>query len=394
MNLEIVRAAADTAYQDAVKLRRELHMYPELSNCEERTMNLVCEYLDQLHIPYTKNVGGHGVVALIGDPEAEFAVGIRADMDALPIQEKNDVPYASKVPGVMHACGHDIHTAALLGTAKVLKGMENELNGAVKLFFQPAEEKGGGARQMIEAGCMNDPPVRNVIGLHVTPDLPTGHVSFMFGKMNASSTSFTITVRGQACHGARPQKGVDAIVAAGSVLSGLQSVVSRSVSPVESAVVTVGTIHGGTKNNIVAGEVEMTGTIRALNMETRELVKQRVREVAEHAAAAHGAVAEVVITDGYPPLVTDIPVTQQMLDVAKQVLGEEYVHIRTEPSLGAEDFAYFTNAVPGTMFRLGTDGGGNAHPQLLHNEWFCPDEECLKNGILLEVTGALSLLNK
>ena len=360
MNLEKIRAAVEAVYAEVVALRREIHKHPELSKQEEHTMTLVSDYLKGLNIPHTCNVGGYGIVATIGDPNATFAVGIRADMDALPIQEKNTVPYASQVPGVMHACGHDMHTAALMGTAKVLKGMESELKGAIKLFFQPAEEKGGGAKPMIEAGCLENPPVRRVFGLHVTPDLPTGHVSLMAGRMNAASTGFTITIHGMACHGARPQRGADAIVAAGSVLSGLQSIISRSLAPTNPAVVTVGTIHGGTKSNIIASEVEMTGTIRTLDFETRELVKKRVREIVENAAAAHGATATVEITDGYPPLITDIA----------------------------------TNAVPGTMFRLGTAGEGNGHPQLLHNEWFCPDETCLKNGILLEVLGALTFLEE
>ena len=284
MNLEYIRAAVEDTYEEVVALRRKIHMHPELSQQEEQTMALVSDYLTSLNISHQTHVGGYGIVAVIGNPDAEFAVGIRADMDALPILEKNEVPYASKIPGVMHACGHDIHTATLMGTAKILKRMEEDLPGAVKLFFQPAEEKGGGAKPMLEAGCLEKPPVKRVFGLHVSPDMPAGHISLKYGRMNAASTNLKIIVHGMACHGARPNKGADAIMAAANVLTGLQSIVSRSLSPTNSAVITIGTINGGTKNNIVAGEVEMTGTIRTLDFETRELVKQRVREIAQNAA--------------------------------------------------------------------------------------------------------------
>lgn len=394
MNLEYIRAAVEDTYEEVVALRRKIHMHPELSQQEEQTMALVSDYLTSLNISHQTYVGGYGIVAVIGNPDAEFSVGIRADMDALPILEKNEVPYASKIPGVMHACGHDIHTATLMGTAKILKSMEEDLPGAVKLFFQPAEEKGGGAKPMIEAGCLEKPPVKRVFGLHVSPDMPAGHISLKYGRMSAASTNLKIIVHGMACHGARPNKGADAIMAAANVLTGLQSIVSRSLAPTNSAVITIGTISGGTKNNIVAGEVEMTGTIRTLDFETRELVKQRVREIAQNAAAAYGATADVIIQDNYPPLITDIPTTQRMEALAREILGEEAVHILAEPSLGAEDFAYFSNAVPGTMFRLGTFGKDTGHPQMLHNEWFCPDETCMKTGMLLEVAGALTFLKE
>lgn len=394
MNLEYIRAAVEDTYEEVVALRRKIHMHPELSQQEEQTMALVSDYLTSLNISHQTHVGGYGIVAVIGNPDAEFSVGIRADMDALPILEKNEVPYASKIPGVMHACGHDIHTATLMGTAKILKRMEADLPGAVKLFFQPAEEKGGGAKPMIEAGCLKKPPVKRVFGLHVSPDMPAGHISLKYGRMSAASTNLKIIVHGMACHGARPNKGADAIMAAANVLTGLQSIVSRSLAPTNSAVITIGTISGGTKNNIVAGEVEMTGTIRTLDFETRELVKQRVREIAQNAAAAYGATADVIIQDNYPPLITDISTTQRMEALAREILGEEAVHILAEPSLGAEDFAYFSNAVPGTMFRLGTFGKDTGHPQMLHNEWFCPDETCMKTGMLLEVAGALTFLKE
>ena len=389
--VELIKQKIEEIFDEVVALRREIHMYPELSGEEQRTMELVSNWLTKLNIPHETNVGGHGVVATIGDPNAAFAVGIRADMDALPIEEQVQTPFTSKNVGVMHACGHDMHTAILMGTAKLLKDMEDRLPGAVKLFFQPAEEKGGGARQMIEAGCLQQPPVKRVLALHVNPDMPAGEVSFMPGRSGASSTTLRITVNGRACHGAHPERGVDAIIAAAHVLTGLQSISSRSVAPTTPVIVTVGKIQGGTKGNIVAGTVEMEGTIRALDLETTELVKQRVKDVAESAAACCGATADVYMNTQYPPLINDEATALEMLNIASKVLGEEKAHLRTEPSLGAEDFAFFTLACPGAIFRLGV-GQDNGHPQMLHNEWFCPDEEGMKTGMLLEVLGVLHFL--
>lgn len=389
-----LRSAVDAVYEDVVALRRHLHMHPELSNEERETMNFVSAYLTELGIPHQTNVGGYGIVATIGDSKADFAVAVRADMDALPIQEKNEVPYASVVPGVMHACGHDIHTAALMGTAKVLKGMEGELKGAVKLFFQPAEEKGGGASRMMAEGCMEGPPVRRVLGFHVDPALPAGKILFFPGQSSASSNTIYIKVHGSASHGSRPDLGVDAILAAGHVLVALQNVVSRQTSPLKPVVITIGTIQGGTKNNIVAGEVEMTGTLRVLDLETRDQVKERIRATAEAAAAVCGATAEVEVRDGYPPLVNDKDTVMMLADLADKAFGTDGYSFRYEPSLGGEDFSYFANAVPSAYFRLGVRGEDNGHPQLLHNEWLCPDEDAMKNGMLLEVLGTLALLEE
>ena len=393
MELELLKTKIDDIFDEVVTLRRDIHMHPELSGEEVRTAELVSRWLTDLGILHETNVGGHGVVATIGDPNAAFAVGIRADMDALPIQEKANVPFASQTPGVMHACGHDMHTAILMGTAKILKGMENELPGAVKLFFQPAEEKGGGARQMIEAGCMQQPPVKRVLALHVNPEMTAGQASFMPGCTGASSTTLKITVNGRACHGAHPERGVDAIIASAHVLTGLQSISSRSVSPTTPIIVTVGKIQGGTKGNIVAGQVEMEGTIRALDLKTTELVKARVKEVAENAAASCGATADVYMDTKYPPLINDEATALRMLDIARGALEEGNAIRRTEPSLGAEDFAFFNLVCPGTMFRIGV-GQETGHPQMLHNEWFCPDENAIRTGILLEVLGAMDFLKE
>ena len=394
MEIDKIRGEVDQIYEDVVALRRHLHMHPELSQQEEQTMAFVSDYLTGLNIPHQTNVGGHGSVAIIGDPKASFAVAIRADMDALPVQEQTGLPYASQNPGVMHACGHDVHTAILMGTARVLKGMENELPGAVKLFFQPAEEKGGGAKPMIEAGCLQDPPVKRVMGLHVDPAAPVGKVTFFNGPRSASSTTLHITINGRSCHGAQPQTGADAILAGAHVVTALQQVVSRSVAPTCPVVLTIGQFNGGTRHNIVAGKVEMGGTLRTLDLAVRDLVKERIHQVAEDTAVMYGATADVEIHDGYLPVITDLAATQRMMEVAKEALGAENVILAKEPVMTSEDFCFFLDEVPGTFFDLGTTAPDCAWPQTLHNDHFAPDESCIKTGILLEVLGALAFLKE
>ena len=394
MEIDKIRGEVDQIYEDVVALRRHLHMHPELSQQEEQTMAFVSDYLTGLNIPHQTNVGGHGIVAIIGDPKASFAVAIRADMDALPVLEQTGLPYASQNPGVMHACGHDVHTAILMGTARVLKGMENELPGAVKLFFQPAEEKGGGAKPMIEAGCLQDPPVKRVMGLHVDPAAPVGKVTFFNGPRSASSTTLHITINGRSCHGAQPQTGADAILAGAHVVTALQQVVSRSVAPTCPVVLTIGQFNGGTRHNIVAGKVEMGGTLRTLDLAVRDLVKERIRRVTEDTAAMYGATAEVEIHDAYLPVITDIPSTERMMEIAREALGAENVILAKEPVMTAEDFCFFLDEVPGTFFDLGTTAPDCVWPQTLHNDRFAPDESCIKTGILLEVLGALAFLKE
>ena len=392
MELDIIRAAVERIYEDTVALRRHLHMYPELSQQEEQTMQFVSEYLTGLGIPHTTNVGGFGIVATLGDPNAAWAVAVRADMDALPVEEQTGLPYASTVPGVMHACGHDVHTAILMGTARILKEMEDRLPGMVKLFFQPAEERGGGARPMIADGCLENPPVKRVMGLHVDPEAPVGKVTFFPGARSASSTAFRITVYGKSCHGAQPQTGVDALLAGAHIVTALQNLVSRSVSPTNPVVLTVGQFHSGTKGNIVAGTAEMHGTLRALSLETRDLMKERIRAVAQNTAALYGATVDVQITDSNLPVIPHGPSNKRMLAVAREALGEENVILAKSPVMTAEDFCYFLNEVPGTFFDLGTTPADCTVPQTLHNDRFSPDERCIKDGILLEVMGALAFL--
>lgn len=385
-HFELARSVLD----DAVRLRRDIHQHPELSEQEFRTKALIADWLTALDIPYTTFSNG-GIAACIGS--GDWAVGIRADMDALPIQEATGLPYASQTPGVMHACGHDINTAILLGSAKMFKSVEAELPCAVKLFFQPAEETVGGAKVMIDEGCMAAPSVHHVLGIHVDPSVSVGSAAFLPGKMNAAIVELRITVRGKSCHGARPEEGVDAIVTAAHIITALQSVSSRMNAATTPVVVTIGTVHGGTAGNIVAGEVVMTGTVRVLDMDTAARVKEQIRSVATSVATAWGAEADVELTDDYPALINDTALTQLMAAEASRLLGEDKVILRDTPSMGGDDFAYFSSAAKGCYFNIGTAEPGKP-PQSLHSEYFAPHEDCILTGLALVSAGVWKLMEK
>ncbi|MBR6825937.1 MAG: amidohydrolase [Oscillospiraceae bacterium] len=380
---------AKSVFANTVRLRRELHQYPELSEQEHRTRALITARLDELGVPYRIHSNG-GITATIG--KGNRAVGIRGDIDALPIEEKTGLPYASKNPGVMHACGHDIHTAVLLGAAEMFKAKEDDLGCAVKLFFQPAEETVGGADRMIREGCMEDPKVDTVLGIHVSPTIPVGTVSFQPGKMNAAVIEMDITVRGKGCHGAHPEKGVDAIVVAANIITALQTVDSRRTAPTEPVVVTIGSIQGGTGRNIVAEEVTMKGTVRVLDMDTAKKVKALVTQTATSIASAYGAEALVELVDDYPALVNDRDLTSLMAQEATALLGAEKVFVRDVPSMGADDFAYFANAAKGCYFSIGTLSPGQ-EGQTLHSSVFAPHEDCMLTGLAV-ISAAIEKLGE
>lgn len=417
----------EVIFPEIVSLRRDLHSHPELSEQEIRTEDKICEYLTSLKIPFQRGIAGHGVVATIqlGNPcISSPAVGIRADIDALPIQEAVDVSFRSQVPGVMHACGHDIHTAILLGTAKMLKEISDKqfislgpgvhgdlfgnIDGTVKLFFQPAEETVGGASSMIEAGCLENPHVSAVIGLHIAPHLPAGSIEFCRGKMNAASDEFTITVKGQSAHGAKPHEGADALLSACQIVSSLQSVVSRRISPLDSAVVTVGQFQSGTKNNIIAKKAICYGILRTLEPKIRPLAKREISTIVKKTAEAFGTDASVDFIESYPALINDAQIEAILEETANQLLPEKNIFFMPYPSMGTDDFSYFCHATKAAYFNLGSsfpDNGktneaqsvnkkGEDHPpQSLHSEFLCPDESCMKTGILMETAVVLRLLS-
>ncbi|MDX2435956.1 MAG: M20 family metallopeptidase, partial [Acidobacteriota bacterium] len=347
----------------------------------------------EMGIEYEDGLGGTGVLGLIHGTGEGKVVALRADMDALPIQDDKDVPYASKIPGKMHACGHDVHTTVLLGAARLLAKNKDSFAGTVKLLFQPAEETVGGAKLLIKCGALEDPRVDAIFGLHVDPDLEVGTVGLHFGQRNASSDDLEIVVHGKASHGAYPYDGVDAIVAAAQVISSLQTIVSRNVDAREAAVVSLGTIHGGTQANILADRVELVGTVRCLNQTTRAFVLQRIRETAEAVAHGLGARAEVNIEPSYDPVVNDPAMVEIVRESSKELLGDDAVVVNTTPQMGVEDFGYYLSEVPGAFYSMGVrnESKGIVHP--VHNGLFDADENAMPIAVALQVLNAMAVLD-
>ena len=395
--LDQVKQKIDEIFPQVVAFRRDLHEHPELSGREERTSRRIAEELEKLGVAYrvTPEKAVVGTVPGSGPaPAGKYTgLGIRADFDALPITEESSVAWASQNPGVMHACGHDMHTAMLLGTAMVLKSMPEAFGGNVKLLFQPNEEAEGGAENMIKAGCMEDPAVDAVIAFHIEPGIPSGYIQLCPGKMNAATCDVHITVEGVSCHCAHPDRGVDAILAASQIVTALQAVVARNLAPTQPGVVTIGQFHAGNADNVVAGTAVLSGTLRALDMKTMAQIKTLVKQTAEGIAAGFGAKAIVTLTDGYPSLENDIELGKTMEQLAVELVGKDHIDYMEAPSLGADDFAFFTQYCDGVYMNVGTtpeDWRGK--PQALHSEFLCPDEEAMKTGILMEVSAALRLL--
>ncbi|NND83941.1 MAG: amidohydrolase [Acidimicrobiia bacterium] len=382
-----------------VEWRRDIHANPELGMQEFRTAGLVAEHLESLGIEVETGVGGTGVVGTLRGARPGPVVALRADMDGLPVTELADVPFASKVTttwqgrevGVMHACGHDNHVAILMGVASILAEMQDDLPGTVKFIFQPAEEGPGGAAPMLADGAFENPRPDAVFGLHVFPS-PAGTISYRSGGMLASSDGLRIVVRGVQTHGAMPWAGVDPITTASQIVVGLQTIVSRQVDLTDSpAIVTIGQIEGGNRGNIIPDTVLMIGTIRTLNPDTRELVHQRVRRLAENVAEANGAVAEVTINLGYPVTVNDPVLTRRMVPSLERVAGEGVIVM--PPATGAEDFSYFAEEVPGMFIGLGVgaDDPSLVHPN--HSPYFYADESALPIGVRAMASLAVDFLS-
>ncbi|MEG1823881.1 MAG: M20 family metallopeptidase [Cloacibacillus sp.] len=391
MNNSDLTKLIDKFLPEVISFRRRMHEEPDLSGREQPTCARIAEMLDARGIGYERLLDGTALCARIGRGAAR-AVAIRADIDALPVSEATGLSFASRRPGVMHACGHDIHAACALGAAFALKEMERDLEGGVTILFQPAEETTGGAERMIGAGVLECPRVTHVIGLHVDPSLEAGRASFMYGKMHAASDEFTIVFTGRGCHGAHPDEGCDAIAAAALFVTAVQNVVSRALSPLEPGVVTIGSIHGGTKGNIIADSVEVTGIMRSLDEKTRKLLRRRVEETAVHTAASLGARAGFILRPSYTALINDDETVSLLVSAARGAIGDEKVVIKKKPTMGTEDFAYFAAARPSCFYELGCGFSERDENPPLHSAGFEADEKCIKTGILLQTSGALALL--
>ncbi len=369
MTDEKIKELCEGAFGEVVEMRRNLHKNPELGRQEVNTTKLIRDYLSKLGIENTQPLET-GVVATIYGKDKKRAVALRADIDALPIIEKTDCEFISRNEGVMHACGHDLHAAALLGAAKVLKEIEAELPCDVRLIFQPDEEGDGGAQRLIEKGAMDG--VSEIYGIHVTPEYPADTVAVKYGKSYAASDVFEITVIGKSGHCAQPHKNIDAIVVAAQIVTALQTIVSRSIDPLDSAVLTIGTIEGGIFRNTIAGSCEITGVLRSLGKETRRYLSDKVVKTAQGIAEAMGARAEVKIIESYPGIVNDDERVTYIEKCATELFGKDKVTVIPAPGMVSEDFGYYLDEAPGCFYHVGCDSD-----HVLHSDRFNPDEKAL-----------------
>jgi amidohydrolase len=371
---------AKAVHAEVVADRRWLHQHPELSYEEKESSGYIAEQLRKLGHEPQVGIGGHGVKLVLYGKRPGRTIALRADMDALPVQEETDLPFASANPGVMHACGHDCHVAMLLGAARGLTLMEGDWTGDVVLIFQPAEEQGpGGASLMIKDGVLHNPDVEAIFGLHINPFVPAGSLGFAPGPMKAATDRFQVVVRGRGGHGASPHLTLDPIPAAAQVIQALQHVVSRNVRPGEPAVVTVGSIRGGQAANVIPSEVTLSGTIRTMGEPLRTQIREWIKRAVHGAVAAHGCQAEVRFSSGYPAVHNDPAQTECARRAAQRILPEESIEVM-ESSMGGEDFAYYLEKVPGSVGRLGVaPRSGELYP--LHSSRLRVEESALATGV-------------
>lgn len=380
LNKEEIWRLSRAVHPLAIEVRRHLHQYPELSFQEKETSAYLTAQLEAMGCAVQTGVGGYGLKVVIGGKPGR-TVALRGDMDALPIQEETGLPYASSHPGVMHACGHDVHTATLLATASALKQVEADLSGQVVLLFQPGEEVNpGGASLMIRDGALQNPMVDAIFGLHVSTGETVGSMGFCAGPVNAAPDEFDVTIIGRGGHGAAPHLAVDPVMIAAQVLTLLQQIVARNVSPFERAVITVGSIHGGTARNVIPDEVTFKGTVRTASAAVRDLMEERIGQLVRGVCEAGGATYKLHYDRGYPVLVNDQEATALAREAAEAVLGPDNL-LTTTPTMGGEDFAYFAEQVPGSFARLGASAPGAVNPAGVHTSRLVIDEECMAVGV-------------
>jgi amidohydrolase len=397
---DVFKKSIDEMFPRLVETRRDIHRHPELSNEEARTGALVAERLRALGLEVKTGVAGHGVVALLKGGGAGKCVAVRADMDALPIRELGDTPHRSQNVGVMHACGHDVHTTVALGVAQLLSKHRDRIKGSVKFLFQPAEEappatsKGEwGAKLMVGEGAMENPKPAAIFGLHCAPHispagasddephlLSAGQLAYTIGADSANSDRFHVTIRGKMAHGSAPHRGVDAIAVAAEAIGALQLIRSRETNTRQPLVITVGTIQGGQRENILAERVEFAGTVRTYDTAFRDGIIEKMQRVLKGICEAHGATYEMEYRKGYPSIINNEALAKATLPAFRRLLGDQNV-IEVIPSMGGEDFSYFAQVVPGFYFRLGVANQARGINGGIHTPMFDADEECLKTGV-------------
>ncbi len=380
--LDRIKSLAAKAHPEVVAIRRDLHAHPELSFEENRTAAKVCECLDKWSISYQKGVAKTGVVALIeGKNPSKKTIALRADMDALPIQELNDIDYRSQNEGIMHACGHDVHTSSVLGTAYILSQIKDSYEGTVKLIFQPSEEKlPGGASVMIEEGVLENPKPAAIYGQHVYPDLPAGKVGFRPGMYMASCDEIYVTVKGKGGHGALPHRNIDPVLISAHMIVALQQIISRNADPRIPSVLSFGKVIAEGATNIIPDEVKLEGTFRTLDEPWRAKAHKLMVELAEGLAKSMGGSVDFDIQKGYPYLTNEPALTHRAISAAKTFLGAENV-IDLDVRMTAEDFAWYSHKLPACFYRLGTSSPDGQYTSSVHTPNFNIDENALKTGM-------------
>jgi len=363
-----------------IETRRTLHMNPELGFEEVETAKLVAGYLEKFGLQVKTGMAKTGVIGLLKGGKPGKTVAIRADMDALPIEEANQVPYRSKVKGKMHACGHDGHVTILLGVARLFSSMRNQVQGNIKWIFQPAEEGGGGGRVLTEEGVLENPKVDAIFGAHLFPDLKIGKVGIHEKEGLAATDRFVIKMIGRGAHGAYPHLSRDPILAAGHLITQIHSIVSRNINPLDSAVVTIGKVSGGTAFNIIPDETEILGTVRSLNQKVREELKSRMEQLTQGVAKSFGVDYDFDFQYGYPALINDPEMSRLVAAACAKGIGKENVEF-IRPSMGGEDFAYYLEKVPGSFFRLGCRNEAKGIVNPFHSSRFDIDEDVLPFGV-------------
>lgn len=377
---EKIKTRAKEYFEEYRSIRRHLHAHPELSYQEYNTSKYVQEHLTKLGIPFTI-MAETGVIGILKGRPSDRVIALRADMDALPIHEENNVPYASTVPGVMHACGHDVHTSCLLGAARILNELKDEWDGTIKLIFQPGEEKNpGGASLLIKEGVLENPAPKSIFGLHVHPLQEIGKLGFRPGKVMASADELYINIRGKGGHAAKPYLTADTILTASHLVVALQQVVSRNSNPFNPSVLSICAIEGGHTTNVIPSEVKMKGTFRAMDEQWRKEAHIRIKEITEHIAKSTGAEIELRIDLGYPAVINDPALCMSAKKAAEEYMGAEHVE-EAELSMGAEDFGYYSQQIPGCFFRLGTANKARGIISGVHTPTFDIDEQGIEIGM-------------
>ena len=392
MELSEIASQSKEIHQWIVEKRRTIHRHPELMYEEFETSKLVQNTLKELEIPYKKDIAITGVVGTIGNGKGP-CIALRADMDALPIHEETDIDFKSEIDGKMHACGHDCHTAMLLGAARVLKENEHKINGTIKLIFQPAEEGGAGGKMMREQGVLLDPKVQQIFALHVAGTIPVGTLASREGTLLAATSSIKILVKGKGGHAAAPHHTNDPVVTGSKIVVELQTLVSRELNPLEPGVISITMANAGSAFNVIPSTMELQGTIRSLTIEGVSNLQTRVKEVAQSIAKANRCEAEVSFPgNDYPPTINDAGCWQLGKSAAKEILGEENLIEMPDPIMGGEDFAYYTEEVPGCFSFLGVGNPDIDAVYDVHHPMFKVDEKALSLGTAIHVNTALKAL--